>query len=815
MAPSAVSASPLGPSAPGQSSREPPSRPAPTVLVVAVVVAAAALAAVGAVLLAHSTGDLDRAGLRAAMVDWIVVPYVLGGLIAWRRRPESRFGLLMIAAGLAMAATTFQWSPNRLVSTIGQLVDLLPAVVFAHVFLAFPDGRLGRPPERLLVGVGYVTAVGGSLLVLVLGGFDARNLLTLTSNPGAAEAVQNVQLLVLAAVNLLGVLLLSRSRRGAGHAPRRLLALLADSFSLGLITFAALLVAGVFALPGFEQLRLVTFGVLGLAPVAFLGALLDARLARSGVAGLLVELHDHPAADLRDPLARALRDPTLTLAYWLPQYGAWADEAANAVPVPDPDPRRSVRVIDRDGEHVAALLYDRSLQDEDELVAAVSAAADIALENGRLQAELHARLQELHSSRTESSRPVRGSANGWNATCTTARSSGWSPSPELAVLQERLSENPDASGRVDEPDARDRAVAGRAARSRAWPAPCRAQRAWPGRGAGLARRASTGAGPALDGPADDGCRTRSRWRPTTSSPRASPTSASTRGQRRSRSTSGQLDARLIVRDRRRRGRRCRHRGGFGPARARRSRRGARRPAAGLEPRQAVERASGQSSHAGSDRRGQRPAARGLGPAARRRGLRRRRPVRQRRRAAAQGVALRRPDVVIVDIRLPPTHTDEGLRAALHIRERYPSVGVLVLSQYVEVGLAMKLLADSAEGVGYLLKDRISDVKEFLGAVRRVGAGGSALDPTIVSTLLRRRRSADPLGDLTPREREVLELMATGSSNQGIADALVITVRAVEKYVSAIFGKLGHSRDRQRVAPRARRADVPAVVTARS
>jgi DNA-binding NarL/FixJ family response regulator len=149
-----------------------------------------------------------------------------------------------------------------------------------------------------------------------------------------------------------------------------------------------------------------------------------------------------------------------------------------------------------------------------------------------------------------------------------------------------------------------------------------------------------------------------------------------------------------------------------------------------------------------------------------------------------------PDVVIVDIRLPPTHSDEGLRAALHVRERYPSVGVLVLSQYVEVGLAMTLLSDSAEGVGYLLKDRISDVKDFLAAVRRVGSGGSALDPTIVSTLLRRRRSADPLGELTPREREVLELMATGSSNQGIADALVITVRAVEKYVSTIFGKLG-------------------------
>jgi DNA-binding NarL/FixJ family response regulator len=148
------------------------------------------------------------------------------------------------------------------------------------------------------------------------------------------------------------------------------------------------------------------------------------------------------------------------------------------------------------------------------------------------------------------------------------------------------------------------------------------------------------------------------------------------------------------------------------------------------------------------------------------------------------------DVVIVDIRLPPTHNDEGLRAAIEIREKYPEVGVLVLSQYVELGLAMKLLADSAEGTGYLLKDRISNVEEFVDAVRRVAEGGSAIDPKIVSTLLSRRRSDDPLAELTPREREVLELMATGSSNNGIATKLVITVRAVEKYVSSIFGKLG-------------------------
>jgi DNA-binding NarL/FixJ family response regulator len=149
-----------------------------------------------------------------------------------------------------------------------------------------------------------------------------------------------------------------------------------------------------------------------------------------------------------------------------------------------------------------------------------------------------------------------------------------------------------------------------------------------------------------------------------------------------------------------------------------------------------------------------------------------------------------PDVAIVDIRLPPTHSDEGLRAALAIRADYPSVGVLVLSQYVELGLALKLLADSAEGVGYLLKNRINNIKEFLAAVERVGTGGSAIDPLIISTLVSKRRGDDPLAVLTPREREILVLMAEGRSNQGIADRLVITLRAVERHVSTIFSKLG-------------------------
>jgi DNA-binding NarL/FixJ family response regulator/class 3 adenylate cyclase len=153
------------------------------------------------------------------------------------------------------------------------------------------------------------------------------------------------------------------------------------------------------------------------------------------------------------------------------------------------------------------------------------------------------------------------------------------------------------------------------------------------------------------------------------------------------------------------------------------------------------------------------------------------------------VGLHKPNVAIVDIRMPPTHTDEGLRAAAEIRERFPGTGVLVLSQYVEAGYAMDLLADSAEGVGYLLKDRVSDVDQFASAVKRISEGGSVLDPDVVSQLLGRQRRDDPLAQLTPREREVLELMAEGRSNQAIADRLFITLRAVEKHVTSIFSKL--------------------------
>jgi DNA-binding NarL/FixJ family response regulator len=148
-----------------------------------------------------------------------------------------------------------------------------------------------------------------------------------------------------------------------------------------------------------------------------------------------------------------------------------------------------------------------------------------------------------------------------------------------------------------------------------------------------------------------------------------------------------------------------------------------------------------------------------------------------------------PDLCVVDVRMPPTHTDDGLRAAMTIRSRWPGVGILVLSQYVEERYATDLLADGTDGLGYLLKDRIADVSQFLDAVVRVGEGGTALDPEVVSQLFARSRKRDPIGQLSPREREVLSLMAEGRTNTAIARELVVSDGAVEKHVGNIFTKL--------------------------
>jgi signal transduction histidine kinase len=363
-------------------------------------IAALASCAVTAAL-ASVNEELYQPALRVMLVWWVTLPYIFAGIVAWRRRPDSLFGPLMILAGFVTQLSVLQWTSQPLLSTIGQLCDLLVAAVWLHVFLAYPTGRLAGRAERVVVVVGYVAALGLQLVILMLGGFNENHLLGVLTRPDAAEVVQNLQLLVLSALSLVGVGLIWRRWHSLPlWQRRRPTQIVIDCFSLSLVMLAALLIAGAFQLPGFEILRLATFAVAGIAPLAFLAGLLDARLAKAGVGELLVQLRANPTPDLRELLAQALRDPTLSLIYWLPQYGSWADQDGNPAALPKPDSGRRVTLVKQNGEQVAALVYDAGLGEEPELVEAVSAAAGIALENGRLEAELKARLQELQGSRT-------------------------------------------------------------------------------------------------------------------------------------------------------------------------------------------------------------------------------------------------------------------------------------------------------------------------------------------------------------------------------------------------------------------------------
>lgn len=352
----------------------------------------------GTMVLALASDTLAQPGLRAFLVGWIVVPYVLSGILAWWRRPVSRLGPLMLATGFVMAVTSLQWVEQPVLFSVGHLLDMLPAAMFLHLFLAFPTGRLTRQPEQGLVVTGYAAAVGLQVVKIILGSAPA-NLLAFATLPNAANLVEGLQLCLLAALMLAGVILLYSRSRATSRRWRRPASLLVDAFGLALIMLGLLYMAALGTWPAFETIRLVTFASLGLAPIAFLYALLDARLARGEVAELLVELRANPTAGLQAPLARALRDPSLRLAYWLPQFDSWTDQDGKEVPPPIADERQAVRTIYRENEPMAALLFDRSLEDEQELLKTVEATTGIALENGRLRAELRARLQELRGSR--------------------------------------------------------------------------------------------------------------------------------------------------------------------------------------------------------------------------------------------------------------------------------------------------------------------------------------------------------------------------------------------------------------------------------
>ena len=395
---------------------------------------------------------------RAVTVDWIVLSYILAGLIAWWCRPESRFGPLMVAAGFAAFVSHLSWTSLALPYaidvpyTVGMAASLLPPVLFLHVFLAFPSGRLERWFERTLVAAAYVAAIGLGLVVMMLSDLGPHNLLAVVSEPGAALAVRRVALVAISALSLAGIAVLVARRRGTGRPLRRSLALLIDAFALALVAIPVLLIASIFDPSAMESIRRVAYAVIGMAPFVFLFALLRARLARSSVGHLFVELRADPApTDLRDALARALGDPSLTLAFWLPEFRSWADLEGRPVKLPSSGSGRGTTLIDRNGAHVAALLHDSALADEPELLDAVTAAAGIALENGRLNVELKARMEELRGSRSrvieagqkERQRLERNLHDG-------AQQRLIALSLELGLLVERLDGDREASLRLDQ-----------------------------------------------------------------------------------------------------------------------------------------------------------------------------------------------------------------------------------------------------------------------------------------------------------------------------------------------------------------------------
>jgi signal transduction histidine kinase len=422
-----------------------PSRPRPALLLVAI--CAVASAVVTTVLVQPNDGE-PGVGVQGVLFVWIILTYTTSGLVAWWRRSESRFGPLMIVTGFATFLATLSFSDNAVLFTIGNSLDLVLGALVLHVLLAFPTGRLTDRLERVLVVATYGTAVGLQVLRMILGDPDSQ--LKVTDAPEAAELVWHVQYTLLTILVLTGVGLIVLRRRTERHALRRPLAFLIYAFSLSLLMIAFLLVVALLGKHGFGTVRNITLLVIGLAPVAFLVGLLDARLTRSSVADLVVALgRDRDPGAVRAALAQALRDPSLTLVYWVPELDSWTDLEGRPASL-STGADRSTTLIERDGRHIAALVHDPALHEEPELLAGVRAAAAMALENGQLRAKQRAHAEELRRTQAraaeagqqERKRLERNLHDG-------AQQRLIALSLELALLERQVGSDPDVAVRLD------------------------------------------------------------------------------------------------------------------------------------------------------------------------------------------------------------------------------------------------------------------------------------------------------------------------------------------------------------------------------
>jgi signal transduction histidine kinase len=371
----------------------------PSPATIAVIGAVALMGGVGAALLfARSDTQVDKAW-NAVLTIWTGWSYIAAGVIAWRRRPEYRIGPWMIATGFLWLLSAVVAGNTAGFFTVGNEVDTLAKAAFVNVLLGFPDGRLHRWPERAVAAITWLDVTVVQLAVLMFTP-SPRNLIQIGTHPQLAQDLHSAQRWTAVALVAVALALVARRLRTASPPMRRALLPVLASGALVLALVAASVVANESSWPAAEQLVLAQIAAYGLVPYAFLAGLFRSRLARASVADLVVQLGEPvEPGSLRDSLARALGDPSLELAYWLPESASYADATGEPVQLPPDDGGRTVTTVERSGAPVAALIHDPGLREDPELLQAVGAAAGLALENERLQAELRAKLQELHASR--------------------------------------------------------------------------------------------------------------------------------------------------------------------------------------------------------------------------------------------------------------------------------------------------------------------------------------------------------------------------------------------------------------------------------
>ncbi len=354
---------------------------------------------IGAVLLfARSDTEADKAW-NAVLTVWTGWSYIAAGVVAWSRRPDYRIGQWMIATGFLWLLSALAAGNTAGFFTVGNEVDTLAKAAFVNVLLGFPDGRLHRWPERAVATITWLDVTGAQLAVLMFTP-SPRNLIQVGMHPQLAQDLHSAQRWTAVALVAVALALVARRLRSASPPLRRALVPVLASGTLVLVLVAASVVANESGWPAAEQIVLAQIAAYGLVPYAFLAGLFRSRLARASVADLVLQLGDPVApGTLRDSLARALGDTSLQVAYWLPESDSYADATGQPVALPPDGGERAVTTVERSGAPVAALIHDPGLREDPELLHAVGAAAGLALENERLQAELRAKLQELHASR--------------------------------------------------------------------------------------------------------------------------------------------------------------------------------------------------------------------------------------------------------------------------------------------------------------------------------------------------------------------------------------------------------------------------------